>query len=117
MLGEHAQRFEIFGRPDYEPFICSPRSDVFAGIRSRNAEYGCRVVLVVRISGSAPISPCADELDGPTADGARRVFRRFSVRRGRGWELPFDEGEVLVDAVCEGSTGCYGGCGQAWCSE
>ena len=45
------------------------------------------------------------------------VFWFGVILGGRGGELPFYEGEVLVDGVGEGSTGGYRGCGQAWCAK
>lgn len=120
MLRENTQRFELVGGPDDEPFVGSTGSDIFASIRSCNAQYGCCMVLVLRIPGFPPVPPCARELDWSTADRAWAFGVGLLVwagRRGRGGELPFDDGKVFVDGICEGGTGSYGRCAQALCAK
>ena len=116
MLCEDLQRFELVGGPDDKFFICSPSSNEFARIRSRNTEYGSCVVLVLRTASLAAVSPGGYELDWPTADRARRSLWMLLVRgrrKRRGGKLPFCEGKILVDGVCKGGTGGYRGCSQA----
>ena len=59
-------------------------------------------------------------VDWSPAKGGCGFFGGFGVgmrRRGRGGELPFYEGEVLMDGVEQGRTGIKKSCGQAWCAE